>query len=254
MTFKTYAIIVTFILLLNSAFSQSITDILLSAEGTSLAVTYKASNILTGSKYRIRLYSSIDAYAEPITKNTSGAVGDEVTLSPTNKILIKDPLTTLGNLQDPVEFKIEATLVYAPVVISNPKTSYSQKRGKSVSLEWKGGLSGDEVTFDLLKNAIVIQKDFYSQPANYGKAKVPLGKRLKLGGGYQLQMRVSSLDESYLFPEMKLKRKFSIFGRVFWTVAALSAADYYLNPNSFIRYEILGFRDPLPEAPSVPSN
>lgn len=234
--------------------AQQISDITISVENKNLLIQYKATGVLSGSKFRVRLFSSLDGFLNPLTSNVSGDVGDELPLQTTNKIYVSNPLVTLGNLNESIEFKIEATLIYSPVILDANSKNFSQKRGKSAELKWKGGLQSDEVNFDLLKNNVVIQKGIYALPANTGKAKVPIDKKLKLGSGYQIQMQVSSIEDNFIFPEMKLKRKFSLFGRVFWTVAALSAADYYLNPNSFIKYEILGFRDPLPEAPSVPSN
>lgn len=233
--------------------AQRVSTVKALLEGSSLIIQYTMEDLIEGQQFRVRLFASHNDYSQPILSGVTGAVGDEVRLSAINRIEIPSPLKTFGKLSDPITFQVSTQLIYSPVVVQKPKDGAVVTRGGKLKLGWKGGLDSDQVAFDLYRNDILIREDIYTNPTNTRNASVPVPKKMALGSGYRVDMRVESLEEPVSFSNIRVKRKFSIFERVLASLVVVTAADYFLNPNSIIYYQILGKKDPLPEPPALPN-
>ena len=211
--------------------AQSVSGVEVNIVGDNLQITYAMAGLRDGQKFNVELYSSLDNYTTPLSDDRiTGDLGDDIDLKSGNQIIIAEPLETLGAITGDLNFKIRATLIFNPVSVSDPITFFKQKRGKKFSTVWTGGLAGETVEFDLYRNNELILDNFYSTINNRSaEFKFP---KVALGTGYTMMMEFESLNNDVTLPDFEVKRKKSIFGRVFGLMILAAAADFYLYGSS----------------------
>jgi hypothetical protein len=211
--------------------AQSVSGVEVSIVGDNLQITYSMTGLRDGQKFNVELYSSLDNYSAPLADEMIvGDLGDDISLKPGNLITIGEPLETLGAITGDLNFKIRATMIYNPVTVIDPITFFKQKRKKKFTTVWNGGLANENVEFDLYRNNDLILDNFYST-MNTRSAEFKFPK-VALGTGYNMKMQFESLPEDVALPDFEVKRKSSIFGKVFLLVVAAAAVDFYLYGSS----------------------
>ncbi len=239
---------ILFALCLTSAvYAQSVSGVQASIVDDKLQIEYRVTSVQSGQKFRVRLFSSIDNFANPIADGVEGAVGDDISLSTVNTITIPDPIGTLGPITGDVSFRVRAQLTYFPVSITSHIGYFSAKRGKKFNMRWVGGLDSDNVKFNLYRNLNLIQEDVYST-TNTGSAEFKMPKKLELGEGYSLQLSFPSLDAPVTSPDFAIKRKKSIGGRVFTWAVLLGGVG------AIASLQAGGGDDELPDPPGLPGD
>jgi hypothetical protein len=211
--------------------AQTVSGVEVNIVGDNLQITYAMAGLRDGQKFNVELYSSIDNYAAPLTdERITGDLGANISLGSGNMITIGEPLETLGAITGDLNFKVKTTMIFNPVTVIDPITFFKQKRGKKFTTVWNGGLPGELVTFDLYKNNDLIRDNFYSTNNNRSaEFKFP---KVDLGTGYSMMMDFESLPNDVQLPDFEVKRKSSIFGKVFLLVVVAAAADFYLYGSS----------------------
>lgn len=195
--------------------------------GDNLQVTYSMAGVQVGQKFDVALYSSLDNYAAPLEHDMIvGDLGKNLTLKSGNLITIGEPLETLGAITADLNFKVRVTMIYNPVTVTEPAAFFKQKRMKDMTVTWSGGLGGEQVKFDLYKDNQLIRDNFYTTVNNrVAEFEMP---KVALGPGYTMMMQFESLNTDVVLPDFEVKRKKSIFARVFnWTIL-LAAVDFAL--------------------------
>lgn len=207
--------------------AQTVSGVEVNIVGDNLQVTYSMAGLRSGQKFDVELYSSIDNYAVPLANDRIvGDLGKDIALKAGNLITIGDPLETLGAITGDLNFKVRAILIYNPVSITEPITFFKQKRSKKFNAIWSGGLAGETVEFDLYRNEDLILDNFYSSINNRSaEFKFP---KVALGSGYTMKLQFESLNNDVVLPDFEVKRKKSIFARVFSLTLLAMAVDFTL--------------------------
>ncbi len=212
--------------------AQSVSGVQASIVDDQLEIKYRVTGLQSGQKFRVRLFSSIDSFAQPIDNGVAGDVGEDISLQTTNTITIADPIGTLGPITGDVNFRVRLDLIYFPVTVTSHSGFFTAKRGKKFVLGWTGGLTTDNVTINLYRNLNLIQENIYSS-LNNGTAEFKMPKKLDLGDGYHMELAFPSLDARVSTPDFMIKRKQSIAARVLtYGIIAGGAAAILLSPTT----------------------
>ncbi|MFT5954811.1 MAG: hypothetical protein ACI8QD_001661 [Cyclobacteriaceae bacterium] len=251
---------------ITKSYAQSVSSVEVSIVEDDLHVTYNMSGLSTGQKFNVEIYSSLDNYTSPLSDDRiTGDLGSDIILEGGNLIVIADPLESLGAITGDLNFKIRANLIYNPVNVIEPVAYFKQKRLKDFNVVWSGGLGGEQVKFDIYKDNQLIQDNVFTTVNNRSaEFKMP---KLALGAGYTMMMEFESLNQEVAIPDFEIKRKSSIFSKVFKIVLLAAAVDFALYASSgemvpedqvggfvFKIFDPLGIIDnSLPEPPGTPT-
>lgn len=195
-------VIIASVLTINA---QNITNLAASLQDKKVILTYDLEAPMPTFMYKVDVYSSIDQYRQPL-KGVSGEVGEKVISGKGKKIewqTDKDIKEFIGE----VDFKLKATLVFAPWLVMKPKEQESYKRGKSLPIAWSGYSStAKTVRLELQKDGQPITS--IDAVINSGKSDFNFPKNLKTGGGYQMKVvNTQNANEQAISKEFKIKRK-----------------------------------------------
>ncbi|MBL7876652.1 MAG: hypothetical protein JNL53_13380 [Cyclobacteriaceae bacterium] len=164
-----------------STFSQKLENLKAVSTGDSIVITYDLIADLPGDKYEAKIYSSYDNFASPL-RYISGDIGNSLTPG-IGKRIVWEAKKELGNYQGDLSFEIRAEI---RAIFEFKNSVSSAKRGKSLSVAWRGGIKNEDVKVVLLKEGI--EQSLLSTSANSGgfNWSVPAGH--KTGGGYQIRL------------------------------------------------------------------
>ncbi|MDW3195953.1 MAG: hypothetical protein R8G66_26495 [Cytophagales bacterium] len=141
----------------------------------------------------------------------------------TNKRVIWQAANEISSFDQSVNFIISAEQTYTPIRFINPSPFGGQKFkvGKTYQINWKGGISKEQVLVELVDSkgsASEINTDLL----NDGTMDWTIGK--KDVGTYK--MRITHRGQSYETLEFKVARKFPIFLRVLLGVAVIGGGAF----------------------------
>jgi len=207
--------------------AQTVSTVQASVVDGKIEIVYQLTNLKPGQRFQVRLYSSADNYAKHIEKNLTGDIGDNVRAVSVNKIIMADPIGTLGEITGDLNFKVKALLSYNPVTILSPSSTFKQKRKRSAKIVWAGGLKNDQVSIDLYRNDVLLTQNIYTAPNNIETKASFKFPKVKLGEGYTMKLKMTSLDAPVDIPQFKVKRRTSIFGKMVRLSIVAAAADYF---------------------------
>ena len=164
-----------------SAFSQKLENLKAIAQGDRIVITYDIKGTLAGDKCDIQIYSSHNNFSTQL-KRVSGDVGNG--LAPCNGKRIEwEAKAELGNYQGELSFEIRAD-VKALFAFKNSVTN--TKRGKPLTVAWRGGLKSEEVKVTLLKEGV--EQGSLATVNNNGDYQWTVPAKQKTGGGYQVRL------------------------------------------------------------------
>jgi hypothetical protein len=240
------------LLLLFSARGQSVTSVQARINGSQLEIVYQMGSMRNGQKFNVELYTSLDNYAEKLAEGVTGDVGEDMPLVFENVMIIEDPIATLGFVTSDIQFKVIAHMIYNPVEVTVPLAPFKVKRGKVVEVFWRGGLAGENVSFNLYRNNSLILSDLYTVP-NLQTAEVVIPKKQEKGEGYNLEMYLASINEPIQLPDFTVKAKKGWIALIVIGVLGYLAYDY---TSDGAVTTALGLVDPeaLPTPPGNPDD
>ena len=225
--------------------AQSVSTVQAAVVDGKIEIVYQMTNLKPGQRFQVRLYSSNDNYAKPIEKNLTGDIGDNVRAVSVNKIIMADPIGTLGEITGDLSFKVKALLSYNPVTLLAPTSTFKQKRKRNVKIVWSGGLKNDQVSIDLYRNDILLTQNIYIAPNNVENKATFKFPKVKLGDGYSMKLNMTSLEAPVDIPQFKVKRRTSMFGKLIRLSILAGAADFFLNDKMFLKELGILPKDPV---------
>ena len=137
---------IAFLLLIapSLTFSQKIGSLKAAAQGDKIIITYDLTGGVSGDKYNISIFASFNNFSSPLHRVT-GDVGKGI-IEGTGKRIEWESKTELGNFKGQLSFEVQAEVI--PAFTLQTKTT-SFKRGKTQSIQWRGGDPNQNVKIEL---------------------------------------------------------------------------------------------------------
>lgn len=245
------------VFVLSQSVAQTVRGVEAKIVDDNIVVTYTVTGIRDTQLFDVQLLSSHNNFASPLTgANIEGASGNRIPLKSANSITIKNPLEVLQGVTN-VNFRVKVNMVYFPVDVTSPATSFAQKKKKMMEVNWQGGLKNEPVKFDLYRFDELILDDFHTaMNTNATEFKMP---NVEKGDGYVMKMEFGSLNSPIELPNMRVKPKKSIVARIINITLLLAVVDFALyatGPSEVPASELGGFIfknfDPMGKGVEVP--
>jgi hypothetical protein len=179
------------------AFSQKIENLKAEVRGEKVIVNYDLDLGTTG-KYKISLYSSHNNFETAVNRVT-GDVGDGVTAGK-NKQLVWNSKAELGNFKGKLIFEVRAELILPLAFIAS---THSARRGKVLSIKWKGGDTRKGVKLELLDGGVVTSS--LGTTPNRAAFDWTIPANQKIGNDYQV--RITNANEIVTTQPFSIKHR-----------------------------------------------
>ncbi len=176
-----------FLLMIASSRAQKIYGLQAEAIGDYVVVYYDLEGTLEGQWFKVELYSSHNQFSEPLHQ-VRGDAGSGVTAGKRKKIEW-GAQKELGNYKGELIFEIKAQLVFSPIVLQHPQARDKYRRSKSYLLNWKGGVAGEKLRLELLREGTSTK--LIAEVPNTGSYTWQIPGGMPVGNNYRL--RISSL-------------------------------------------------------------
>ncbi len=147
----------TILLVISSlpVFSQRVSNVQAQGIGDYVAIRYDLQEDLPGQVFEVALYGSHNGFDEPL-RVVRGEIGPNVT-SGKGKQIEWGAQKELTQFSGDITFEIRARLTYSPLAILNPQVESMFRRGHVYKLQWKGGLSGEKLRLELIRDGFETQ-------------------------------------------------------------------------------------------------
>lgn len=164
-----------------ATFAQKVENIKAVAQGGKIIITYDINEAITGDRYDVQVYASHNNFSIPLQR-VRGDVGNKL-LPGIAKRIEWDAKDELRNFKGELTFEIWADVV-GVFVLKEPVAN--TKRGKPLSLAWRGGVKNQDVKVELLKAGVV--QSTLATVNNSGTYQWLVPKKQKTGKDYQLRL------------------------------------------------------------------
>jgi hypothetical protein len=213
---KVTLLILLFSVVTHFSYSQSVENIRTNIQDGEVIITYDLLGSDTSQIFEIRLYSSIDNYRQRLYRGV-GEVGRDIRPGRNKQIVWnnREELTAYKIID--MEFEIEATLIYSPIIFIAPIANATHKRGNAVKLNWIGGESFERLRVELYQNNVKLRN--IETITNRGIYVWKIPSNISPGQGYQFKLTREINPE-----EGVLSNRFNIDRRVPTLVKILPAA------------------------------
>jgi hypothetical protein len=219
----TKSILLVFILsaITHYTYSQSIENVRSSIEGGEVIINYDLLGSDTSQIFEIRFYSTIDNYRQRLYRGV-GDVGRDIRPGRNKQIVWNNrEELTVYKLND-MEFNLEATLIYSPIIFISPVANATHKRGNAVKLNWIGGESFERLRVEIYQNNVKIRN--IETITNRGSYVWKIPSNISPGQGYQFKLtRETSPDDGVLSNRFNIERRIPTLIKVL-PVAAIGVA------------------------------
>ena len=194
-----------------SAFSQKLENLNAIAQGDRIVITYDINGTLAGDKCDVQIYSSHNNFSTSLQR-ISGDVGNGLSLG-TGKKIEWEAKAELGNYKGDLSFEIRADV---KAVLAFTDAISNTKRGKSLTLAWRGGAKNQEVKMELLKAGVI--QGSVATTNNNGNYQWTVPAKQRTGGGYQI--RLVNGTEVITTGSFSIKHKIPTFLKILPLMAA----------------------------------
>jgi hypothetical protein len=162
--------------------AQTVENINTRFDGEKIVITYDLIHSNTTEKFKVDLYSSHDNYSSPLTLVT-GSVGENISPGRANRA-VWDAKSSLPADFDGViviRIKISKMVVRSPLAF-RPLAATVLKRGRSLAVQWTGGLPDEKISLQLLQRDVPV---------------VGVANTIANSGGYTWKMPKSVKGKNY---------------------------------------------------------
>ncbi|MBI1769597.1 MAG: hypothetical protein HYR67_14610 [Bacteroidetes bacterium] len=161
--------------------AQKLENLKAIAQGEKIIITYDLSETFAGDRCDIQLYSSHNNFSMPL-QHVSGDIGRGLPAGKGKRIEWEAKIE-LGNYQGELSFEVRAEVI-GLLTFKNGITN--AKRGKTVSIVWRGGSKNENVKVELLKDGVL--QSGVATTTNIGNYQWNVPLKQKTGGGYQIRL------------------------------------------------------------------
>ena len=193
-----------------TSFSQSLQNIRAQQTGNLIVVNYDLIGVEPGEMYDVKLYSSLDYYAQPLV-SVKGDVGQMVEPG-TNRKIEWEAKNDIKKYEGLISFEVKAELAFTPLKLVKPLMGGTYKRGKTYPITWKGGYKKENLSMNIYKGESLIAS--IPDIPNSGKFNWQVPKDAEKRSDYRLSLVQKNLTVSS--NSLKIKRRTSVAAKVFW--------------------------------------
>ncbi len=187
------------------SWAQKISNIRAQATGDYVTIYYDLEGTLAGQLFKVELYSSHNQFQAPL-HHVRGDAGPGVT--PGKKKTIEwGAQKELASYQGEIIFEVKAQLVFSPIVLQTPQANDKYRRGKSYILNWWGGVEGENLHLELLREGM--EDKLIAEVPNKGSYiwEIPAG--MPVGNNYRLRISNQTGKASQTSENFTIKRRVS---------------------------------------------
>ncbi len=163
------------------SFSQKLENQKAIVQGDKIIVTYDLSLGFPGDKFDVSLYGSHNNFSSPLQR-VNGDVGRGLTPGK-GKTIEVDARNEIGNYKGELSFEVRAEVIAAFTLTS---AVGALKRGKSMSLAWRGGTKNQDVKIELIRGGV--SQGAVGSATNNGSYQWTVPPNQKTGSDYQLHL------------------------------------------------------------------
>ena len=201
------ALSITVALAVSDVKSQSVENVNASFEDGKVVITYDLAGSDPEQKFNLSLYGSHDYYGQPLV-SVAGDIGANIAAG-AGKRIEWDAAAVLRDFKGHIIFKLKGEAVALPFVFKTPLEGSVARRGKSIHVQWKGGVRDEPVTLELLRDGQRVQT--VTQTENNGTYIWQLPKNLKTG---KYSLSLSTPTSGVRSQEFQVKAKIPMMLKV----------------------------------------
>jgi hypothetical protein len=176
------------VLLVVPARGQRITNVQAQMVGDYVSIQYDLAGEIPGQVFEVALYSSHNDFTQPL-KQVRGAVGPDITPG-RQKAIEWGAQKELTRFTGEVSFEVRANLTYSPIAIQNPQIESVFRRGHAYKLQWKGGLAGEKLRLELIRDGFPNQ--VIDNVVNTGNYTWRVAEETPIAENYRLKITAQS--------------------------------------------------------------
>lgn len=169
--------------------AQRIDNVQANVIGDKVIVSYDIAAAAEGQKFKVSLYASHDGYTSPLNLITGDAGLHNELLAGYGKRIEWNAKSELKEFDGEITFEIRAQVLAAPLRVIGPAIGARHKRGKSMDIQWKGGMPADLVKLELLKGGSVVSQ--IGEISNTTSYTWTIPKKITSGADYQVKLTAS---------------------------------------------------------------
>jgi hypothetical protein len=168
--------------------AQRITNVQAQLVGDYVSIQYDLSGEIPGQIFEVALYSSHNDFTEPL-KQVRGAVGPDITPG-RQKAIEWGAQKELTRFTGEITFEVRANLTFSPIAIQNPQVESVFRRGHAYKLQWKGGLAGEKLRLELIRDGFPNQ--VIDNVPNTGNYTWRVAEETPIAENYRLKITAQS--------------------------------------------------------------
>lgn len=176
------------VLLVVPARAQRITNVQAQLVGDYVSIRYDLAGEIPGQVFEVALYSSHNEFSQPL-QQVRGAIGPDITPG-REKTIEWGAQKELTRFTGEVTFEVRANLTYSPIAIQNPQVESVFRRGHAYKLQWKGGLAGEKLRLELIRDGFPNQ--VIDNVANTGTYSWRVAEETPIAENYRLKITAQS--------------------------------------------------------------
>jgi hypothetical protein len=168
--------------------AQRITNVQAQVVGDYVSIQYDLAGEVPGQVFEVALYSSHNEFTQPL-KQVRGAVGPDITPG-REKNIEWGAQKELTRFTGEVTFEVRANLTFSPIAIQHPELESVFRRGHAYKLQWKGGLAGEKLRLELIRDGFPNQ--VIDNVANTGNYSWRVAEETPIAENYRLKITAQS--------------------------------------------------------------
>jgi hypothetical protein len=176
------------VLLVVPSRAQRITNVQAQLVGDYVSIQYDLAGEIPGQVFEVSLYSSQNEFSQPL-KQVRGAVGPDITPG-REKAIEWGAQKELTRFTGEVTFEVRANLTFSPIAIGYPQVESVFRRGHAYKLQWKGGLAGEKLRLELIRDGFPNQ--VIDNVANTGTYSWRVAEETPIAENYRLKITAQS--------------------------------------------------------------
>jgi hypothetical protein len=168
--------------------AQRITNVQAQMVGDYVSIQYDLAGEIPGQVFEVALYSSHNDYSQPL-KQVRGEVGPDITPG-RQKAIEWGAQKELTRFTGDVTFEVRANLTFSPIAIGYPAVESVFRRGHAYKLQWKGGLAGEKLRLELIRDGFPNQ--VIDNVPNTGNYTWRVAEETPIAENYRLKITAQS--------------------------------------------------------------
>ena len=221
--------------------AQEITNIRAETKGNLVIIQYDLTSKIAGQLFEVSVFSSHNSMQEPLVY-VRGDVGVNV-VPGRNKRIEWGAKKEIGVFDGQLSLKLEAKLVFSPMIVRTPKEDTYIRRGRNYEITWDGGVEQENLQLELWKDSTL--SFIINRVPNAGKYTWELPMTLAPASTYKIRLMSVAAPSNFDFSEpFEIRRKIPMAAKLAPVGIAVGVGTWLL-----INALTVPEEPPLPSAP-----